>query len=191
MSEAKTFPVLETDRLVMKQLTLDYLEPVFRHYANSETNRFTDSPDAENTGDVEEIIQWGLWVFEIGKGFLWGLFDKQDDTFLGEVNMVFRQCGNTSLHRVEIGYDLVREYWGNGYITEAAGAAIAHIFSLGFINRIEAVIHPGNLRSQKVVERQGFTRETVLREYAVFDGNYQDMVLYSLLKSEWEERRQG
>ena len=176
MTEKKIFPELVTHRLAMKKLTLDHADSVLRHFANDEINRFSDSSNAENPEDAAEIIEWGLHIF-----------DRQTGAFMGEVNYTVRRDSNNFIHRVELGYDLGVQHWGKGFMTEAVSAAIPYIFSLENINRIEAVIHPGNLRSQKVVERQGFTREAVLREYAVKNGEYWDMMMYSLLKRKWQD----
>lgn len=187
MSELDRFPEISTERLILKQLTHEYLDPVFRHFSNDEINRFTDTDNAKSPEDAAELIQWGLGIFEKRFGILWGIFDKQEDTFLGEVNYVLRMGTDAIPHRVEIGYDLTRSNWGKGYMTEAFSAAIRYIFSLEHINRIEAVIHPDNLRSRKVVEQQGFAKEGILREFCVKNGVYWDMVMYSLLKREWQE----
>ena len=71
-------------------------------------------------------------------------------------------------------------------MTEAIASVILYIFTTTPIDRIEATIHPENTRSHNVVKRAGFQKEGVLRQYVLWEGEHWDMVLYSLLKQEWE-----
>ena len=48
------------------------------------------------------------------------------------------------------------------------------------------MMHPENIRSHNVIVRAGFQKEGVLRQYVLWEGEYFDTVLYSLLKREWE-----
>jgi RimJ/RimL family protein N-acetyltransferase len=59
---------------------------------------------------------------------------------------------------VEIGWRLARPYWGRGFATEAARAALAFGFDRLGLGEIVAFTVPGNLRSRRVMERLGMTR---------------------------------
>ncbi len=67
--------------------------------------------------------------------------------------------------------------------------ALEALFRFGYLemglNRIEATIHIENDRSQRVLIKQGFQREGVLREYYCRDGHYNDQIQFSLLRKEW------
>jgi RimJ/RimL family protein N-acetyltransferase len=60
---------------------------------------------------------------------------------------------------VEIGWRLLPEYWGQGYATEAANAALAFGFSQLGLTEIVAFTVPANTRSRRVMERLGMTRD--------------------------------
>ncbi|GLJ34273.1 hypothetical protein SUGI_0688790 [Cryptomeria japonica] len=82
--------------------------------------------------------------------------------------------------RAELGYAVSRNYWGIGIATEAVMRAILAGFSdLPGLRRIEAMVLPENLPSQKVVEKAGFTRECLLRRYIKIRENVRDCILYS------------
>jgi ribosomal-protein-alanine N-acetyltransferase len=103
------------------------------------------------------------------------------------VNCVTRADNNftQNVHRAEIGYHLIPQYWDKGYMTEALRSVIPHIFTNTGVDRLEAFIRPENTRSHKVVSRVGFQKEGVLRNYVLWEGERWDFVLYSLLKHEW------
>jgi ribosomal-protein-alanine N-acetyltransferase len=187
MNKSTNFPQLETDRLVLRKLTYGDTDVVFTHFANEEVSRYVDAHPAENSNDAREIIGWGNYLADNKMGALWGIFRREDGPFLGQVNCVFRPDNNFSMnvHRAEIGYDLTPSYWGKGYMAEAIASVISFIFSNTSIDRIEATIHPENTRSHNVVERAGFVKEGVLRQYVLWEGEHWDMVHYSLLKQEW------
>ncbi|GLJ34269.1 hypothetical protein SUGI_0688730 [Cryptomeria japonica] len=88
----------------------------------------------------------------------------------------------TGIHscRAELGYAVSRNYWGIGIATEAVMRAILAGFSdLPGLRRIEAMVLPENLPSQKVLEKAGFTRECLLRRYIKIRENVRDCILYS------------
>jgi ribosomal-protein-alanine N-acetyltransferase len=185
MSEAREFPQLDTDRLVLRELTLDDAEIIFPHFANEEVVRYEDSKQATNIKDVTDIIEWGRKIASSKAGILWGIFRKGDGSFLGQVNYVTRPDISGITHRAEIGYDLTPHYWGNGYISEAISTVIQFIFDSTEINRIEAIVHVENRRSLNVLTRLGFHREGILREYVKWEGEYWDMALLTMLKRDW------
>ena len=88
-------------------------------------------------------------------------------------------------NRIEIGYDLSPESWGKGIMTETLKAVIHFAFSELNVNKIEAQITSENDASLHLVSKLGFHRDGVLREHEFEKGRYIDLVIYSLLKSEY------
>jgi RimJ/RimL family protein N-acetyltransferase len=82
---------------------------------------------------------------------------------------------NTDL---QLGFWFGKKYWGKGYASEAVGALLAFLRSLGVRSRIYAAVHPKNLASQKVVEKFGFE---MLKDTKKDSGVYHGMVDYSLM----------
>jgi len=81
--------------------------------------------------------------------------------------------------------------WGLGYGYEAAELALAFAFSELNLHRVTATVFSYNKRSQGLLEKLGFRREGVFREFLERDGERHDMLLYGLLRPEWERRRRG
>ena len=183
IGEAREFPRLETDRLILRELTLDDADIIFPHFANKEVSRYIDFKPADSIEDVIDIVNWGINLFSRKSGTLWGIFKKEDDAFLGQVNYVARPDDNFTgtVHRAEIGYELTPDYWGNGYMSESINSVIEHIFRSTKINRIEAKVHTENNRSISLLVRLGFHRESILREYVQWGDDFWDMVLFSML----------
>jgi RimJ/RimL family protein N-acetyltransferase len=106
------------------------------------------------------------------------------DAATGEV------VGGATLHHldserkiVEIGYFVLPHARGRGFAKTIARLLAEHAFSLG-IERVAAYVNVGNVASERVVERAGFTREGVVRSMPKPDGRRVDKTLYSLLPGE-------
>lgn len=101
-----------------------------------------------------------------------------------------RILGGGSLHHldgergiIEIGYWLYPRARGCGVATRLARALAEHSFMLG-IQRVAAYVNVGNLASERVLARAGFTREGVVRSLPKPDGRRVDKTLFSLLPGE-------
>lgn len=86
--------------------------------------------------------------------------------------------------RVELGYHLGSKYWGRGIVTEAVKLATAEVLKeMKEVERVEAYVEVENVRSQRVLEKAGYTREGVLRKHFRFKGRTRDFVLFSFLSA--------
>lgn len=114
---------------------------------------------------------------EVGSWCRYGIILDGEQTPIGTVGF-----GSVDLRnkRAEIGYDLAPEHWGTGMMTRAARLLIAWAFEAGF-NRIEATVMTGNRRSERVLEKLGFEREALLRQYKFVRGSFRDYSMWSLL----------
>jgi len=106
-------------------------------------------------------------------------------------------AGTIGLHaegdkRAEIGYWLGEEFQGRGLVTSACQALIRYAFDDLGVQRICIRAAPENLRSRAIPERLGFTCEGTLRQTGMNgDGTLLDLMVYSLLKDEWETMAAG
>jgi ribosomal-protein-alanine N-acetyltransferase len=83
----------------------------------------------------------------------------------------------------EFGYWLGRAFWGRGVATEAAQLLCAHAFRDRGLRRLEAHVFASNVASARVLEKNGFIREALLRQiYVERDGTITDGLLYARLR---------
>jgi [ribosomal protein S5]-alanine N-acetyltransferase len=78
------------------------------------------------------------------------------------------------------------EEWGKGYGTEVTRLLCAHAFGALKLNRVWLHVFGDNERGLRAYERVGFQREGLLRQAAVREGEYLDVVTMGLLRREWE-----
>ncbi len=86
----------------------------------------------------------------------------------------------------EIGYWLSEDYWGKGIVSEAVGLMVGYTFAnFTEINRIFAGVLAHNVASMRVLEKNGFRLEAILKEAAIKNDIIEDDYLYALLRKEF------
>ena len=118
--------------------------------------------------------------------FFLGVFDKPTGEFVGQAHI-----GPISwdLPEFQIGYFVDKGHEGQGYATEAAKGALRFIFDHLKAHRVRLECDETNVRSRRVAERCGMTREGCLRENKKNpDGTFSATLVFGILRSEFEER---
>ena len=84
-----------------------------------------------------------------------------------------------------------KNFWGQGYGTEGMRLMLKHGFKELNLNRIFLRVYETNLRGIRSYEKAGFKQEGRLRQDRFMDGKYIDVILMSVLRSEWKEIESG
>ena len=145
--------MLRTERLVLRPWRADDAEPfaamgadpvVMEHFPSLLDRAQSDAMIGRITAQFDRE-GWGLWAVEVpGVAPFIG--------FCGLSRPVFMPV-------VEVGWRLARAHWGAGYATEAARAAVQFGFGELALAEIVSFTVPGNVRSQRVMERIGMRRD--------------------------------
>lgn len=85
----------------------------------------------------------------------------------------------------EVAYYVLPEYWGNGYASKATRLLVAFAFEELNARRIDASVQADNPGSRRVLEKLGFQQEGTRREAYYKEGDYKDITLWGLLKTEF------
>lgn len=137
---------------------------------------------------VESMIERCRAGYDAGSSCTWAVASETNDELIGT-------CGFNKLRRsegwAELAYDLARPYWGRGFIAQAVEGCLGWVFGQPELNRVQAFVMVGNARSQRLLEKAGFTRGEYLREYRSRRGEPRDYWAFSLLRQEWEQRLPG
>lgn len=178
-------PKLETERLILRSMSLDDIDFLLRHFSDDDINRYSSYEGLKNQ---EEAIDFYKRFIEPGKPtrFRLGVVLKETGELVGTLG--YHNVSRRDLS-AEIGYDLSKAHWGKGIMTEAVKAVIRYGFEQMNLNRIEATVDSENSRSIKLLEGLGFRREGLLREKYYYKEQFHDELIYSLLKRDWEKRK--
>jgi RimJ/RimL family protein N-acetyltransferase len=78
-----------------------------------------------------------------------------------------------------------KDEWNKGYGTEAMHLLVRHCFDTLNLNRVYLHVYAENLRAKRSYEKAGFVEEGRLREAVYKHGKYDDVIIMSILRSEW------
>lgn len=180
----REFPVFETERLVLRKITEADADSVLSYLSDEEVMKYYGLTPLQTIEDALAEIVWYDTILSEKTGIRWGITIKGQNEVIGS-------CGFHRMisqhHRSEIGFELNKTYWGKGIASEAVSAILSYGFEHLHLNRIEALIEPLNLSSQKLVIKHGFLKEGLLRSYEYTRGKFDDLFMYSLLKRDFAE----
>jgi RimJ/RimL family protein N-acetyltransferase len=149
---------LETARLELRLLRPDDLEEFAAMNADSEVMRFigTGQPhDRARSAETLERMRWHWAEHGFGR---WAIERASDGAFLGVCGVGFPTFVPEAADTPEIGWRLAREYWRNGYATEAAIAARDHFFATFPFDELISLSHADNAASHRVMRKIGMGR---------------------------------
>ena len=172
MARAELPNKIETERLVLRVRTVADSEDIFDYASRPEVSYPAGFLPVKTLEDevyyLEHILPERNQKENLPAGY--GIVVKETDKVIGSVDFNHRHADDV----LEIGYTLHPDYWGRGYVPEAARALI-ELTCFGY-----------NVQSQRVAEKLGFTLEARIRDRKDARGNRCDDLRYGLLRSEWE-----
>ncbi len=181
----KAFPVLETPRLRLRQITRADAEAVFRIRSDFEVTRYNTGAPYRQLDQAIQLIENITAAYGDHSEIRWGITLKDEaDELIGMIGYNYWIRADC---RASVGYDLARAYWGHGLMPEALRAVVEFGFERMLLNRIEADAEGRNPASRRVLEKVGFRCEGIQREHFYADNGFHDLWLFGLLRREWAD----
>ena len=175
---------LSTSRLTLRKMEINDAAILYKYWSDNSVTRHMNINSFTDIVQAEQMISFLNGLSDEGKLIRWTIINRSDGLIVGS-------CGYNSFSienlRGEIGYELGREFWGQGLMTEALTVIIKYGFSTIGLNRIQALVEKGNIASQKLLAKLGFQQDGLLREYEVSKGVPVDLFIYSLIKRDIEK----
>jgi [ribosomal protein S5]-alanine N-acetyltransferase len=170
---------LQTSRLILRSFREEDVDAMAQLFANPDFMRFSLGAHTERKQTVavmEKVMGWD----RAGVPSLFAVVPRDEDTVIG-------YCG---FHHhpevpgeVEIGYRLHPDYWNRGLITEAARAVRDHAFENLKLPRVISLVHPENIPSRRVAEKNGMQveKEITFRGFPT--------LVYAITREQWLANR--
>jgi RimJ/RimL family protein N-acetyltransferase len=149
-------PPIETERLLLRDLSSDDLPAYESLYADPEVTRFLAGAPTETEG-VRDWLDRRLASNADGSSAIRTIFERATGAFVGRSGLLTWDIDGS--RETEVGYALARPYWGKGYATEAAMAVRDDAVDRLSHRRLISLILVGNERSIRVAERLGMRHE--------------------------------
>lgn len=166
------YPVIETDRLLLRMFDEKDLEAAYRLFNDSDVQKYL-SPKNRRTREQLCVLLKNVVRYWSGKGFgLWCVTEKHIGEMIGYCG--FQNFENTE--NVEIVFGYLKEHWGKGVATEALKACLDYGIETLSFEKIFAVTNPENIGSIRVLEKSGMS-------FLERDLHYEmETVIYSISK---------
>lgn len=174
----ESFPEFEFDQYKLRQISKSDAENYFFYMNHPKVSEFINVTNTVKSIEHarSELEYWG-GLFTTKRGVYWGIALKDTNTLIGTAGynslmLLNRKC--------EISYDLDYEHWGKGVMTKTLRFILQYSFNVLMLKRIQATVVKTNKRSIKLLDKLGFQREGILRNYETIDGiSMLDSYMYS------------
>ncbi|MCO0600744.1 GNAT family N-acetyltransferase [Peribacillus butanolivorans] len=174
------FPILETERLILREITKEDAEGIFACFSNENVTRYYGQETLESIEEAEKFVDFFSNNYNEKRGIRWGIEKKETKGIIGTIGF---NAWLPKHKRAEIGYEIHPEQWGKGYASEAVSRVLTYGFNVMNLTRIGAVVFLNNEASNKLLTNIGFQKEGVLKKYMYQNGVAHDTYVYSLLKN--------
>lgn len=173
-------PTLETERLILRSFHAEDVDAMAELFANADFMSFSlgaFTKREQTVAFIEKVMGWD----KAGIPSQFAIVPRDTDTVIGYCGFFYHP--EHGIDDIEIGYRLNPDYWNRGLITEAAGAVRDHAFRDCKLSRVISLIHPENIRSRRVAEKNGLTveREITFRGFPT--------LVFAMTRQEWLARR--
>lgn len=172
---------IRTERLLLRKINIEDDVMVYKWMSDPQVCKYERWKPHESIkysrGYINEVFD-----YKSKKIYMWGI--QLGDILIGSISTV-----NVDEHdqKATLGYCLTRDYWSNGYATEAVKAVIKFILMDVGLNRIEASCSVKNKSSIRVLEKAGMTFEGYAKDYYLCNAGFQNSNLYAITKASYVE----
>ncbi|MFB7157885.1 GNAT family N-acetyltransferase [Lysinibacillus sp. NPDC056232] len=173
------FPILDTERLVLRELIEHDAQEVLNCFSNPDVLRHYGQKPLTSLEQVKQIIKNFSKNYDEKRGIKWGIALKGQEGIIGTIGF---QEWSTEHKRAEISYALFPENWGKGYAKEAVDRVLSFGFQEMDLMRIGAIVFTENEASNKLLIKLGFEKEGILKNYMHQNGVPYDTNIFSLIK---------
>ena len=169
----------ETPRLILRELLVTDVDGIFELESDSEVHRYVGNQPISTIEEARDTIDFiRKQYIENGIG-RWAVIEKASGDFIGWSGLkLIRESVNDHIDHIDVGYRLIRKYWGKGFATESAVASVDYGFGTMKLDEIFATVHVENIASRRVLEKAG------LKVVEPFDYNGEPYYWMEILKRE-------
>lgn len=149
------FPILITERLTLRQLSIDDQQDIFALRSDPKINKFLDRPLCRTNEEAINFINKVNDNIEKNNSYYWAITLTDTKTLVGTICLFNFSGENNSC---EIGYELMTEFQGQGIMKEAAQAVIDYVFQTLKFKKILAFTHYDNQNSTNLLLKLNFVK---------------------------------
>lgn len=143
--------IIETERLLLREITPNDKEALFKLHSNPEVQKYTGEPVVKSIEEIEKAILGRIKHYKKYGFGRWATFLKKEMQFVGWAGLLYLP----EFDEIDLGYRFLPEYWGLGIATEASYAILKYGFDTLRLKKIIAIALKENKASIRVMEKVG------------------------------------
>ena len=174
------FPVLKTDRLILRQLNENDVNGIYNFYSDPVALKYVPRNLFTERIEASDKIKFFDALFDDRKGICWAISYKEKQDIIGIAG--FFEIDKAA-NKAELGYGFLQGNWGKGVGTEILKTLTDFGFQAIQLHKIYAYIHPDNSSSIKVVGKFGYKREGLFKDHDFAQNKYFDTAVYTKIIS--------
>lgn len=178
------FPVIRTERQLLRQFGESDLEHVFKGLSDPEIIKYY-GVSYKTLEDTKAQLRFFADLENEGKGIWWAVCAPDNKTFYGAggLNSLIREH-----KKAEIGFWLLKDYWGQGIMQEAMPLICKYGFDALNLHRIEGLVVTDNVNCKRAMKKLDFVHEGTMNDCEVKNGKFISLDIYAKLKSHIENQ---
>ncbi|MCD6064990.1 MAG: GCN5-related N-acetyltransferase [Flavipsychrobacter sp.] len=147
---------LETPRLILRELLSTDDEGIFRLDSDPEVHRYVGQKPIKTIEQARQVIDYIRAQYESNGIGRWAVIEKESNDFIGWAGLkLMKELINDHVDHYDLGYRLIRQYWGRGYATEAARATLQYAWEVMHLPDVYAIANIDNIASNQVLTKVG------------------------------------
>ncbi|MDJ0773117.1 MAG: GNAT family N-acetyltransferase [Mastigocoleus sp. MO_167.B18] len=175
---------LETTRLNLRPLYLSDLDSLQKVISTRDiADTMISTPYPYHHSEAERYIRKKISEFESGNSVTFVIEPKGNNFLRGVIEIREIELEHS---QAELSFWLAVECWGKGYMTEALKPVLNFCFNHLHLNRIYSYHMTRNLASGRVLKKNGFVQEGILRQRVKKWGVFEDVVMVAILYKDWQ-----
>jgi RimJ/RimL family protein N-acetyltransferase len=147
--------MVESERLIFRKFTLDDLPMLIEQRSDPDVAKYLGGTKLQNPEALGKRIRFYMSCYELHGFGMCAMLWRPTGEMIGSAGL--QPLDGTD--EIEVGYSMIKDYWGKGIGTEAARAWLDHGFGDRGLERIVAVAHTANMASRHIMEKLGMTYE--------------------------------
>jgi ribosomal-protein-alanine N-acetyltransferase len=176
------FPKLETERFILREVVESDYAAIYDIYCDEDAVKYQQIKAMSTIEQAKKSVEFFINGFKNKKFIRWCITLKENSEVVGLITLHDFDAWNS---KVEIGYMLNKKYWRQNVMSEAAIKVIHYAFEVIELNRVEALVDPENIASNKLNVKLGFAKEGLKKEaaYNKRTEKYEDRLMFGIVKS--------
>ena len=174
------FPVIKTERLLLRQFVDSDLERVFRGLSHPDIIKYY-GVSYDTLEATKEQMKFFADLENCGTGIWWAIFSVDNKTFYGAGGL------NNLSHKhrkAEIGFWLLPDFWGKGIMKEAMPLICNYGFNKLGLHRIEGLVETENANCKRAMAKLDFRHEGTMTDCEIKNGKFISLDIYAKLNEE-------